>query len=124
MIRRPPRSTRTDTLLPYTTLFRSTSAGEVTFSATRRRPGSLISVRQSATTVFWSPAEVAVVASPAVAVPSPMFSPLADRTPGDRPQAFILRHRARFCRLGQSCHMRLYHLIGNAYCRERGCQYG
>src|SRR3546814_14882739 len=30
MIRRPPRSTRTDTLFPYTTLFRSTpgSAGE------------------------------------------------------------------------------------------------
>src|SRR3546814_9784058 len=25
MIRRPPRSTRTDTLLPYTTLFRSTT---------------------------------------------------------------------------------------------------
>src|SRR3546814_10420906 len=28
MIRRPPRSTRTDTLLPYTTLFRSLSRGE------------------------------------------------------------------------------------------------
>src|SRR3546814_1185045 len=27
MIRRPPRSTRTDTLFPYTTLFRSQSAG-------------------------------------------------------------------------------------------------
>src|SRR3546814_19308052 len=27
MIRRPPRSTRTDTLFPYTTLFRSPSAG-------------------------------------------------------------------------------------------------
>src|SRR3546814_14261401 len=27
MIRRPPRSTRTDTLLPYTTLFRSGVAG-------------------------------------------------------------------------------------------------
>src|SRR3546814_7762624 len=26
-IRRPPRSTRTDTLFPYTTLFRSTSVG-------------------------------------------------------------------------------------------------
>src|SRR3546814_13693206 len=26
MIRRPPRSTRTDTLFPYTTLFRSTDA--------------------------------------------------------------------------------------------------
>src|SRR3546814_5143698 len=27
MIRRPPRSTRTDTLVPYTTLFRSPEAG-------------------------------------------------------------------------------------------------
>src|SRR3546814_18492545 len=27
MIRRPPRSTRTDTLFPYTTLFRSTGPG-------------------------------------------------------------------------------------------------
>src|SRR3546814_1941540 len=27
MIRRPPRSTRTDTLFPYTTLFRSESGG-------------------------------------------------------------------------------------------------
>src|SRR3546814_15739184 len=27
MVRRPPRSTRTDTLLPYTTLFRSVSSG-------------------------------------------------------------------------------------------------
>src|SRR3546814_19767314 len=29
MIRRPPRSTRTDTLFPYTTLFRSRQAGGV-----------------------------------------------------------------------------------------------
>src|SRR3546814_8652356 len=28
MLRRPPRSTRTDTLLPYTTLFRSEAEGE------------------------------------------------------------------------------------------------
>src|SRR3546814_11697743 len=28
MIRRPPRSTRTDTLVPYTTLFRSVSGGD------------------------------------------------------------------------------------------------
>src|SRR3546814_16298104 len=27
MIRRPPRSTRTDTLVPYTTLFRSSASG-------------------------------------------------------------------------------------------------
>src|SRR3546814_12448619 len=29
MIRRPPRSTRTDTLFPYTTLFRSMDAGGI-----------------------------------------------------------------------------------------------
>src|SRR3546814_6828065 len=29
MIRRPPRSTRTDTLFPYTTLFRSNSSSDV-----------------------------------------------------------------------------------------------
>src|SRR3546814_16023019 len=33
MIRRPPRSTRTDTLFPYTTLFRSVGL------ATRKAPG-------------------------------------------------------------------------------------
>src|SRR3546814_12375695 len=39
MIRRPPRSTRTDTLFPYTTLFRSTSirTGTVTASAMLRK---------------------------------------------------------------------------------------
>src|SRR3546814_14110402 len=39
MIRRPPRSTRTDTLFPYTTLFRSLSthsAARVTTSTTRQ----------------------------------------------------------------------------------------
>src|SRR3546814_8939821 len=36
MIRRPPRYTRTDTLFPYTTLFRSTASGtfNVTVTAT------------------------------------------------------------------------------------------
>src|SRR3546814_5751318 len=40
MIRRPPRSTRTDTLFPYTTLFRSRGHScrvEELFSACRRR---------------------------------------------------------------------------------------
>src|SRR3546814_5431790 len=49
MIRRPPRSKRTDTLFPYTTLFRSrriTAASEATRSAAlsviSRRPGTLL----------------------------------------------------------------------------------
>src|SRR3546814_16661629 len=37
MIRRPPRSTRTDTLVPYTTLFRSIAAEETGFAT----PGGL-----------------------------------------------------------------------------------
>src|SRR3546814_8240503 len=35
MIRRPPRSTRTDTLFPYTTLFRSSAEG--TYSDTTKK---------------------------------------------------------------------------------------
>src|SRR3546814_16409448 len=56
MIRRPPRSTRTDTLFPYTTLFRSPvdRAGGWWSRADRRRdkyPGR----RYHATTRRWSP---------------------------------------------------------------------
>src|SRR3546814_2453571 len=45
MIRRPPRSTRTDTLFPYTTLFRSVPGSESRYRSTRKsdrrspRPG-------------------------------------------------------------------------------------
>src|SRR3546814_9981799 len=39
MILRPPRSTRTDTLFPYTTLFRSARRIPLRERADRRRPG-------------------------------------------------------------------------------------
>src|SRR3546814_8592496 len=38
MIRRPPRSTRTDTLFPYTTLFRSPGGGPYRGAAPDARP--------------------------------------------------------------------------------------
>src|SRR3546814_7273634 len=38
MIRRPPRSTRTDTLFPYTTLFRSIPRDSALAAARRCRP--------------------------------------------------------------------------------------
>src|SRR3546814_19294717 len=38
MRRRPPRSTRTDTLFPYTTLFRSRAARETTRRIGRKAP--------------------------------------------------------------------------------------
>src|SRR3546814_4920367 len=37
MIRRPPRSTRTDTLFPYTTLFRSLNSGRACAAALREK---------------------------------------------------------------------------------------
>src|SRR3546814_7314942 len=39
MIRRPPRSTRTDTLFPYTTLFRSPQCAGYRFAADYRGAG-------------------------------------------------------------------------------------
>src|SRR3546814_8846575 len=37
MIRRPPRSTRTDALFPYTTLFRSVSLGQTVIKSNARK---------------------------------------------------------------------------------------
>src|SRR3546814_12964804 len=45
MIRRPPRSTRTDTLFPYTTLFRSTLIGSTMFEQNRERYGANIGIQ-------------------------------------------------------------------------------
>src|SRR3546814_8362866 len=41
MIRRPPRSTRTDTLFPYTTLFRSCPSGDPSRRVSRYRSATL-----------------------------------------------------------------------------------
>src|SRR3546814_3164521 len=41
MIRRPPRSTRTDTLFPYTTLFRSALARDGFIETVRGRSGGM-----------------------------------------------------------------------------------
>src|SRR3546814_116012 len=45
MIRRPPRSTRTDTLFPYTTLFRSQEArfGQVSYTGLKRAVDTMVS---------------------------------------------------------------------------------
>src|SRR3546814_5237756 len=48
MIRRPPRSTRTDTLFPYTTLFRSISGIYARLAATHERLCGKVPPRPSA----------------------------------------------------------------------------
>src|SRR3546814_13016345 len=50
MIRRQPRSTRTDTLFPYTTLFRSRGRGEGR-GAHGRRAGAAVMIRRSASDI-------------------------------------------------------------------------
>src|SRR3546814_7819379 len=70
MVRRPPRSTRTDTLFPYTTLFRSQSF------ATRRAPPPPAGAAPGTTTdpcpmpdnIHAIPATAAQAAPPAIAV--------------------------------------------------------
>src|SRR3546814_12459228 len=46
MIRRPPRSTRTDTLFPYTTLFRSTKIATITLNRPDALNAPTIAARQ------------------------------------------------------------------------------
>src|SRR3546814_5422508 len=52
MIRRPPRSTRTDTLFPYTTLFRSTTLDARHKSAEFKRLSNVASSRVPSYTLF------------------------------------------------------------------------
>src|SRR3546814_6931738 len=79
MIRRPPRSTRTDTLFPYTTLVRSPLGRPLEGRAQRRwlapavaagaavvAAGGYFSWQQSA-----SPPETPVAATPASSIPTP-----------------------------------------------------
>src|SRR3546814_7137332 len=52
MIRRPPRSTRTDTLFPYTTLFRSGTGGTATaYAESFNSDIEVISVQELSQTV-------------------------------------------------------------------------
>src|SRR3546814_3955442 len=67
MIRRPPRSTRTDTLFPYTTLFRScfhTRVGTpriVTVSISNFWPGAVSSASASAIDIAGQPGSSATI---------------------------------------------------------------
>src|SRR3546814_4265664 len=66
MIRRPPRSTRTDTLFPYTTLFRS--------------PWSRPSAIRTRTPTPWPPVPTTYWRRPACTRPWPRRSPTAARS--------------------------------------------
>src|SRR3546814_20592256 len=137
MIRRPPRSTRTDTLFPYTTRFRSgagqpgqaVSEGDVAAgrdlevavldleaAAPGREPGiqpvdpGLLRHQRRRQRVHHEP--VALVADHAAGILPP------------QPFAPVLDHRPDPGRLGRIVSVRRHDLqIGRAACRERVCPY-
>src|SRR3546814_16692709 len=111
IIRRPPRSTRTDTLFPYTTLFRSPGGG-FGFAEHRRRRDKCPPALEWAGGVGEAARHIADVAANMStgirAEEIPGFLSAPDwRAYGDSPQ--------HGCRPS-------HHVIGRAEDRERGCQ--
>src|SRR3546814_20845727 len=75
MIRRPPRSTRTDTLFPYTTLFRSGCKGCCTpFTGGQTRNSSTGSMRHSPLSDFSAETRPVLIAFTSVWRVTPTFS--------------------------------------------------
>src|SRR3546814_14296582 len=113
MSRRPPRSTRTDTLFPYTTLFRSDRVGIV------ERGGGDIDFAGLMTHMDGERrAAVAAIAA------------LAERRRGETPELALATFNVKMMQRDRSEHhaSRARYLltdpeIGRASCRERVCQY-
>src|SRR3546814_16136123 len=111
MIRRPPRSTRTDTLFPYTTLFRSHRGAPVDEAA--RQP----LVERVRKPVFQRPRPVA----PFAGVGQPI-RPMGDIGPcprGGDPVAKLTDVALQIVKLGAFAGDQ----IGRASCRESVCPY-
>src|SRR3546814_14798915 len=121
MIRRPPRSTRTDTLFPYTTLFRSVLVAR----QERRRElrigafvlAAFLTAAALATLAARATITVATVAT-TIAVTSPATATATAAT--ITPVAAI---PARFTLLARRAGVRQFLEIGRESCRERVCTY-
>src|SRR3546814_14083770 len=96
MIRRPPRATRTDTLFPYTTLFRSIGGRRVKIEIRKRKGEQEMFSREGKGEVFETEDHLSIFVS-------------IDFFRRDLPQRF----------LGIGNHLQ----IGSASCRERVCRY-
>src|SRR3546814_13393299 len=120
MIRRPPRSTRTDTLFPYTTLFRSKSER----ARPRRRPRNRR--RRSPDQPRWR------AGRPPRRIDRPMdklFPTLCLLWIASEIRILWHRRSGDPARKRDAGTLRLLEVvigakIGRAACRERGCQYG
>src|SRR3546814_16729528 len=122
MIQRPPRSTRTDTLFPYTTLFRS---GRVVTQAPRSSAGVRTAIKRIF--VMTKPLSLVMIVRPALPEVSChaaglSAAPSGRRGSGNRRRVLhpgIHRRASAACR-GYRTGARAQ--IGRASCREQGGQ--
>src|SRR3546814_15293261 len=121
MIRRPPRSTRTDTLFPYTTLFRSLLPLRVIACGPLRRALSMTSLSLA---LAWATVHVSEGTSAFITI-----------TPSSMVMLVIIVIASRGATASAALCMPRYHWlheareyaraqIGRGSCRERVCQYG
>src|SRR3546814_21048246 len=103
MIRRPPRSTRTDTLFPYTTLFRSRAGKQITVGFNAAQSNQIVDMR-----------ECPLLAPDLFALIGPIRDLLGTIAPQRRPVKVKLQMLDQGAEVVQ---------IGRASCRESVCQY-
>src|SRR3546814_15079827 len=115
MIRRPPRSTRTDTLFPYTTLFRSAEVDDL----------EAVALEHDADDILADIVDVALDRRHhdlALALRARLLRRLDE---GQQMRDRLLHHARRFHDLRQEHLARSAQVaeIGRASCRERVCKY-
>src|SRR3546814_18927663 len=109
MIRRPPRSTRTDTLFPYTTLFRSLLGLRLAGPEAR----AIVAVEGDAAAALAQPLQQGKEPLTALGVENPE----GDGREVDKVEAGEALGQRRGAFAAQQLE------IGRAACREKGCQY-
>src|SRR3546814_19584799 len=118
MIRRPPRSTRTDTLFPYTTLFRSSGATAVTLVPAMAQNGAqhITMLQRSPSYIFSIPAYDKLSAFLCKLLPDRWVFGFARRR-----NIFLQRALYKAAKRWPQ-QVRAFLQIGRASCRERVCQ--
>src|SRR3546814_11710339 len=118
MIRRPPRSTRNDTLLPYTSLFRS-----IYFAVGQKRSTVAQIVRQLEEN---GAMEYSIVVAATASEPAPLqyLAPYAGVTMGEFFRDNGMHAVIVYADLSKQAvaYRQMSLQIGRASCRERGCK--
>src|SRR3546814_17304675 len=118
MIRRPPRSTRTDTLFPYTTLFRSCQAAPAVADL-RAGCRARRAAQQFADDFPIAPADAEVDRRSREAVVAILVTPVAVRRRPGRRSTRMTRVAGAFVLFLVAASLALPLELGSASCRER-----